>query len=57
MKEDLNKPLTKEQLKKLQKNQKGSSPYDPGKSPYKGASNIFHPKTTIPGGSVNDNIA
>ena len=54
MKEDLNKPLTKEELKKLQKKQKGSSPYDPGKSPDQGASNIFHPKTTIPGGSVND---
>ena len=57
MKEDLNKPLTKEQLKKLQQNQKKSSPYDPGKSPFKKASNIFHPETTVPGGSVNDNTA
>ena len=54
MKEDLNKPLTPEQLKKLQQNQKKSSPYDPGKSPFKKASNIFHPETTVPGGSVND---
>ena len=33
-KEDLNKPLTKDQLKKLQEKQGTSSPYLPGKSPF-----------------------
>ncbi len=52
---DLNKPLTKEELKKLQKKQKGSSPYDPGKSPFKKASlDIFHSSTSF-NGDVNDN--
>ena len=55
MKEDLNKPLTKEQLKKLQQNQKKSSPYNPGKSPFKKASlDIFHSSTSF-NGDVNDN--
>ena len=52
---DLNKPLTPEQLKKLQEKLPKSSPYNKGKSPYNKASNIFHPETTIPGGPVNDN--
>ena len=41
--------------KKLQKKQKGSSPYDPGKSPFKKASlDIFHSSTSL-NGEVNDN--
>ena len=32
---DPNKPLTSEELKELQKKQPGSSPYLPGKAPFK----------------------
>tara|TARA_B100000161_G_scaffold32015_1_gene19070 strand:+ start:956 stop:1132 length:177 start_codon:yes stop_codon:yes gene_type:complete len=55
---DLNKPLTKEELKKLQKKQGKSSPYNEGKSPFKKALNpfpdIFHSSTSF-NGDVNDN--
>ena len=37
MSKDLNKPLTKKELKDLQKKQPGSSPYLPGKAPFKQA--------------------
>ena len=36
-KKDWNEPLTKEQLKKIQEQQAPSSPYPPGKSPFKKA--------------------
>ena len=52
---DYNKPLTKEELKKLQKKQGKSSPYNEGKSPFKKASlDIFHSSTSF-NGEVNDN--
>ena len=38
MGKDLNKPLTKDELKKLQDKQPKSSPYEPFKSPFKKAS-------------------
>jgi len=45
MPEDLNNPLTKEQLKKLQGTQPPSSPYLPGKAPFKKAKGeILGPK-------------
>ena len=34
MAKDINKPLTKKELKDLQKNQPKSSPYEPYKSPF-----------------------
>jgi len=37
MAKDTNKPLTKQELKDLQKKQPGSSPYLPGKAPFKKA--------------------
>ena len=37
MGKDINKPLTKEELKKLQEKQPKSSPYEPFKSPFKKA--------------------
>ena len=40
MPKDPNKPLTKEELKKLQDKQPKSSPYEPYKSPFKKAKNI-----------------
>ena len=44
-KEDLNKPLTKDQLKKLQEKQPKSSPYEPFKAPFKKAKGqILGPK-------------
>ena len=45
-KEDLNKPLTKDQLKKLQEKQPKSSPYEPFKSPFtkKAKGQILGPK-------------
>jgi len=58
-KEDLNKPLSKEELKKLQDKQDKSSPYEPFKSPFKKAqkqqikpNTILLPKT--PKGEVKD---
>tara|TARA_B100001778_G_scaffold295257_1_gene267395 strand:- start:80 stop:247 length:168 start_codon:yes stop_codon:yes gene_type:complete len=52
---DLNKPLTREELKKLQKKQGKSSPYNEGKSPFKKASlDIFHSSSSL-NGDVNDN--
>ena len=37
MAKDINKPLTKKELKDLQKKQPKSSPYEPYKSPFKKA--------------------
>lgn len=58
-KEDWNKPLTKEELKKIQEKQDKSSPYEPFKSPFKKAqkqqikpNTILLPK--IPKGEVKD---
>ncbi len=51
-------PIPKKKLKKMQKDMKGNkghSPYEPGKSPFKKASlDIFHSSTSF-NGDVNDN--
>ena len=51
-------PIKPKKLKKIQKGLKGKGG-SPGQlfDDKKKASNIFHPETTVPGGSVNDNIA
>ena len=40
MSKDINKPLTKQELKDLQKKLPKSSPYLPGKSPFKKAGKL-----------------